>query len=80
MVLLRFVILFLSDGFNFDSLEALQKWKDKEGSEATYGKILMVFTQAGYQTIANSICEMIEKKCKPRSKLTPQQLIFILYR
>ena len=58
----------VSDGFNFDSLEALQKWKDREGSEATYGKLLTVFTQAGYQSVASSICKILRKKCKPRSK------------
>ena len=46
------------------SLEALQKWRDKKGSEATYTNLLKIFIETGYKTIANSICEILEKKCK----------------
>ena len=45
------------------SLEALQKWRDKKGSEATYGSLLKIFIETGYKTVAHSICEVLENKC-----------------
>ena len=34
---------------------ALQKWKQKRGSSATYGKLINVFEQAGYQGYAEMV-------------------------
>ena len=49
---------------NLFSLEALEKWKDNEEFESTYENLLKKFIKSGYKTVANSIREVLEKKCK----------------
>jgi hypothetical protein len=41
--------------------EALQKWKQKLGRDATYGKLASTFIEAGHKDFADKIYEIIGK-------------------
>ena len=41
--------------------EALQKWKQKLGSDATYGKLTSAFKEAGHKDYTDKIYEIIGK-------------------
>ena len=44
--------------------EALRKWQSKQGLDATYGKLLKLFSDAGHTQAAEALCEILRKKCK----------------
>ena len=39
--------------------EALQKWKEKQGSEATYKKLIKIFKEAGYGLYADFVRNLV---------------------
>ena len=46
-----------------DRKEALRRWQSKLGLEATYGKLLELFEQAGHTQCAEALCEVLKMKC-----------------
>ena len=49
-----------------DRREALLKWKQKLGHDATYGKLVSAFTEAGHKDYADNIYEIIGKLLQPQ--------------
>ena len=48
-----------------DRREALRRWKSKQAFKATYGNLLELFVKAGHTLCAETLCEVLRKKCKP---------------
>ena len=39
----------------------MQKWKEKQGSEATYRKLIKIFERAGYKLYADFVRSLVSK-------------------
>ena len=50
----------MKGGLEFPRRAALEKWKQKLGSKATYGNLIGVFERAGYQGYADSVRSIVE--------------------
>ena len=50
---------------------ALEKWKQKLGSDATYSNLISVFEHAGYQGYA----EVVRYVCGEYNNITPPQCL-----
>ena len=53
--------------------EALQKWKQKLGPDATYNNIIKVFKQAGYETYAEFVEDLVKNVQTDTSRNTINQ-------
>lgn len=51
---------------------ALQKWKQKLGSKATYNNLIHVFRSAGYQEYADTVYKLAYSLGGTRNTLTGQ--------
>ena len=50
----------MKGGLEFPRRAALEKWKQKLGSKATYGNLIGVFERAGYQGYADTVRRIVE--------------------
>ena len=50
--------------FNYARQEALRRWKNKYGFNATYKNLLKVCVEAGHTEGAEAVCEVLKKKCE----------------